>query len=196
VSLHGYGARRAVYGSRFAQHADTGPFHYETRFVGGTWEWEITETLKGKIGSGRAATLDHAKAAIIVETGRKPDEWKDIGPDLDSQEHEGRGFPRLFVPLVSIRMNRTPSRRNLAWLWQHSFKTKLFPRTSLRAASASKSPWRAGLRVSGGVAWIIATAASTVISLGSPFMLVTAVNHYPRLVAQALGVVPARLPAK
>lgn len=67
---------------RFAQHADAGPWHYETKFIAGQWEWEIFEAPKGKIASGHAASLEQAKAAIVRYTGRAPEEWRDIGPDL------------------------------------------------------------------------------------------------------------------
>jgi len=42
------------------------------------------------------------------------------------------------------------------------------------------------LRASGGVAWVIATAASTGITFDSPFMLVTAVNHWPSVFAPSI----------
>ncbi|HUJ50512.1 MAG TPA: hypothetical protein VLW25_09945 [Bryobacteraceae bacterium] len=67
---------------RFAQHGDAGPWHYETKFIGGQWEWEIFERLKGKIANGKARTLEEAKAAIIAYTGRAPEQWRDIGPEL------------------------------------------------------------------------------------------------------------------
>jgi hypothetical protein len=67
---------------KFSQHADAGPWHYETKCVDGIWEWEIFESSKGKIASGHARTLDEAKAFIITETGRAPDTWKNIGPRL------------------------------------------------------------------------------------------------------------------
>jgi hypothetical protein len=69
---------------RLAQHADAGPWHYETKFVGGKWEWEIFEAPRGRIASGHAQTLDQAKAAIVGQTGRAPDQWREIGPDLDA----------------------------------------------------------------------------------------------------------------
>jgi len=67
---------------KFAEHAQAGPWHYETRFVGGVWEWEILETLKGKIASGTAISLQAAKDEYIVHTGRAPEKWQPIGPSL------------------------------------------------------------------------------------------------------------------
>jgi hypothetical protein len=32
--------------------------------------------------SGRARTLEEAKTAIITATGRAPERWTDIGPEL------------------------------------------------------------------------------------------------------------------
>jgi hypothetical protein len=65
---------------RFAQHANAGPYHYETRFVDGVWEWEISEGPTR--ASGKATSLEEAKAAIVMRTGRAPDRWEDIGPEL------------------------------------------------------------------------------------------------------------------
>ena len=70
---------------RFAQHANAGPWHYETRFVGGVWEWEVTGAPNGRIASGKATSLDEAKAAIVTRTGRAPDRWEDIGPELNKK---------------------------------------------------------------------------------------------------------------
>jgi hypothetical protein len=46
---------------RFAQHADAGFWHQQTKFIGGRWEWEIFEKLRGKIASGHARTMERQR---------------------------------------------------------------------------------------------------------------------------------------
>jgi hypothetical protein len=69
----------------FAQHADAGIYHLETRYCeSNRWEWMIFEAgKKGVLFSGDAATLDEAKKKAAAAVGLWFVIWKDIGPSID-----------------------------------------------------------------------------------------------------------------
>lgn len=71
--------------TRFAQHADAGDLHLETRFVPGLgWEWEVFRRGRESVEHGTARSLEDAKAQAAkranVEEGTII--WKDIGPTI------------------------------------------------------------------------------------------------------------------
>jgi hypothetical protein len=74
----------------FAQHAQAGEYHLETRYVElGRWEWMVFK--KGKTVaefSGDATTLESAKknAAMRVGLYTETVKWQPIGPAIEAPE--------------------------------------------------------------------------------------------------------------
>jgi hypothetical protein len=69
----------------FAEHAQAGKYHLETRYVEpGRWEW-FAKPSQRKLPafSGDAKTLDSAKQAACHSIGRAFADWKPIGPAIE-----------------------------------------------------------------------------------------------------------------
>jgi hypothetical protein len=71
----------------FAQHADAGQYHLETRFVkANQWEWAATEKKsEAAKHSGDATSLEGAKKAAAASIGRNyaTCAWMNIGPVIE-----------------------------------------------------------------------------------------------------------------
>lgn len=72
----------------FAQHADAGLYHLETRYCEpNRWEWMVFEAgRKGVAFSGDAATLEAAKKNAADAVGLSFVIWKNIGPAIELPE--------------------------------------------------------------------------------------------------------------
>jgi len=74
----------------FAQHAEAGEYHLETRYAGpDAWQWLATKT-KGSVVefSGDAADLAGAMKAAAAAIGLKSAEWRNIGPAIELPDSE------------------------------------------------------------------------------------------------------------
>jgi hypothetical protein len=68
----------------FAQHADAGQFHLETRYVSKHWEWAVFKQKGGPaVFSGTAVSLESAKQSAAAAVGLKDAHWVDIGPAIE-----------------------------------------------------------------------------------------------------------------
>lgn len=71
---------------KFAEHADAGDVHLETRYVAkALWEWEVI-SIKGRtrIDSGSSTSLTDAKKAAMACAKVESAEWGSIGPEIIS----------------------------------------------------------------------------------------------------------------
>lgn len=70
----------------FAQHANAGLYHLETRYIEpNRWEWYALDALKTSkvIFAGEATTLEAAKQAACAAVGLCFANWMCIGPAIE-----------------------------------------------------------------------------------------------------------------
>jgi hypothetical protein len=68
----------------FAQHANAGKFHLETRYASKRWEWAVFKQKGGPaMFSGAAVSLESAKQSAAAAIGVKETHWMDIGPAIE-----------------------------------------------------------------------------------------------------------------
>jgi hypothetical protein len=70
----------------FAQHADAGKYHLETRYGGIEplpWEWFVILKPDKTVFSGDSKTLEGAKTSAGSAVGLGVAQWKDIGPAIE-----------------------------------------------------------------------------------------------------------------
>lgn len=63
----------------FAEHANTGDFHLETRYVNGRWDWTVFNLRTGSEAHGVGESLEDAKASAEGVAGEKPKQWYPMG---------------------------------------------------------------------------------------------------------------------
>jgi hypothetical protein len=62
----------------FAEHADAGDFHLETRYLDGKWEWAVFNFENWLAGHRERESLEDAKSCAEDVAGAKP-KWRPIG---------------------------------------------------------------------------------------------------------------------
>jgi hypothetical protein len=63
----------------FAEHADAGDFHLETRYLDGRWEWMVFNLRTGSQAQGVGKSLQEAKASAEAVARAKPKQWYPMG---------------------------------------------------------------------------------------------------------------------
>ena len=66
----------------FAQHADFGDLHLETRCIDDQWEWQVMAKGRGRIASDKAKSLERAQEAAKNAAGAEEVEWRSIGSEV------------------------------------------------------------------------------------------------------------------
>jgi hypothetical protein len=66
----------------FAQHADFGDLHLETRCIDDQWEWQVMAKGRGRIASDKAKSLEQAQEAAKNAAGAEEVEWRSVGPEV------------------------------------------------------------------------------------------------------------------
>jgi hypothetical protein len=69
----------------FAEHANAGDFHLETRYADRKWERIVFNLRTGSKAQGRGNSLEDVKACAEDVAGAKPKQWHPMGRPITEE---------------------------------------------------------------------------------------------------------------